>query len=565
LRKGKAAAVRLVAFAALFAIAGVPLILPWIDLLRTPAAWSVWSEHGRLASLLVATTLLVAGTQAIALPIGIWLALLLYRSTWRWHRLARWALGLCLFIPVPLTTSAWQVTVGDAGWLPIGRWSAAPGSLAPRIWQPWMQGMPAAIWIHGLAAIPWVVWLVGQGLTWVEPELEEEELTQTHLASVWRRITLPRARGIIGATAVWIGVQAATDISVTDVVNVRTFAEEVYTQMVTGDTRAAQRALAAAAPLCAVGLLLLLVAGIWLKRSLPPLNTLAGAPFRFQAAWFPRGFIGVSAAVIVLAFLVPMGSLFWKLGSTEGAWSWPVAVAHLNHVVMAWSSMILASLVCALAAGILVAGMALALAVLSLDSAWFGWLTASLLALAIAIPGPIVGMGLNSTIQSILGLTSLLPGPLRPVHAFLEVVLYGAPSYVPIVWIDVVRFLPYACILMWPVARLYPRELRELARLDGFSLWTEFRFAIGPYLLPVALQAGAAVMALSLGELSAGKLVETAGAPTLSHELFNQMHYGVTNDLAAMGLVLLVGVIAFALALGAAGRWARRREKQFAR
>jgi iron(III) transport system permease protein len=472
---------------------------------------------------------------------------------------------LCLFIPVPLTTSAWQVTVGDAGWLPIGGWSQTPGSAAPRIWHPWMQGLPAAIWIHGLAAIPWVVWLVGQGLSWVEPELEEEELTQTALMSVWRRITLPRARGIIGATAVWIGVQAATDISVTDVVSVRTFAEEVYTQMVTGDTAAVQRALAAAAPLCIGCLLALLLAGIWLKRSLPPLNTLAAMPFRFQADWFPRGFIGVGVAVIVLAFFVPMGSLLWKLGSTDGGWSGSVAGLHLNHVIMAWSSMILASVLCALVAGILVASMALAIVVLSLDSAWFGWLTAALLALAIAIPGPIVGMGLNTTIQRILGLTSLLPNPLMPVQAFLEVVLYDGPSYLPIVWTDVIRFLPYACILMWPVARLYPRELRELASLDGFNLWAEFRFVLGPYLLPIALQAGAAIMALSLGELSAGKLVETAGAPTLSHELFNQMHYGVTNDLAAIGLVLLASVIAFALALSAAGRWARRRERQFVR
>jgi iron(III) transport system permease protein len=564
LRRGKATGIRLVASAVLVIVVGIPVILPWIDLARTPRAWSVWSEHSRLASLLEATVLLVAGTIAIALPIGIWLAVVVFRSTWRWHRLARWALALCLFIPVPLTTSAWQVTVGDAGWLPIGTWSHTPGAAATRVWHPWMQGLPAAIWIHGLTAIPWVVWLVGHGLSWVEPELEEEELTQSRLTSVWRRITLPRARGVIGATAVWIGVQAATDISVTDVVNVRTFAEEVYTQMVTGDTAAVQRALAAAAPLCIGCLLALLVVATWLKRSLPPLNTLAATPFRFQARWFPRGVIGVGAALIVLAFFVPLGSLLWKLGSTDGGWSGPVAALHLNHVVMAWSSMILASVLCALVAGILVATMSLALAILSLDSTWFGWLTASLLALAIAIPGPIVGMGLNTTIQRILELTSLLPTPFRPIHGFLEVVLYDGPSYVPIVWINVVRFLPYACILMWPVARLYPRELRELARLDGFSLWSEFRFAIGPYLFPIALEAGAAVMALSLGELSAGKLVETAGAPTLAHELFNQMHYGVTNDLAAMGLILLAAVIAFALALSVAGRWARRRERQFA-
>jgi ABC-type spermidine/putrescine transport system permease subunit II len=52
-----------------------------------------------------------------------------------------------------------------------------------------------------------------------------------------------------------------------------------------------------------------------------------------------------------------------------------------------------------------------------------------------------------------------------------------------------------------------------------------------------------AVAVLSLGELGAGKLVETPGSQTFAHEVFTQMHYGVTNDLAALCLVLLTVVI----------------------
>src|SRR5207245_2709890 len=42
--------------------------------------------------------------------------------------------------------------------------------------------------------------------------------------------TLPRAMPAIGAAALWVALQAATEISVTDLMQVRTFAEEVYTQ-----------------------------------------------------------------------------------------------------------------------------------------------------------------------------------------------------------------------------------------------------------------------------------------------------------------------------------------------
>jgi len=42
---------------------------------------------------------------------------------------------------------------------------------------------------------------------------------------------------------------------------------------------------------------------------------------------------------------------------------------------------------------------------------------------------------------------------------------------------------------------------------------------------------------LSLGELSASKLVETAASPTFADILFSKMHYGMANDLAAYCLV----------------------------
>ena len=51
-----------------------------------------------------------------------------------------------------------------------------------------------------------------------------------------------------------------------------------------------------------------------------------------------------------------------------------------------------------------------------------------------------------------------------------------------------------------------------------------------------------AVGVLSLGELSAGKLVETPGSTTLAHVIFEQMHRGVPSDVAALCLVLLIVV-----------------------
>jgi ABC-type Fe3+ transport system permease subunit len=72
-----------------------------------------------------------------------------------------------------------------------------------------------------------------------------------------------------------------------------------------------------------------------------------------------------------------------------------------------------------------------------------------------------------------------------------------------------------------------------------------------PLCAGACLRAALAVGVLSLGELGAGKLVETPGSQTFAHQVFNQMHYGVTNHVAGLCLVLLglVGLGSAAVAL----------------
>jgi ABC-type spermidine/putrescine transport system permease subunit II len=65
-----------------------------------------------------------------------------------------------------------------------------------------------------------------------------------------------------------------------------------------------------------------------------------------------------------------------------------------------------------------------------------------------------------------------------------------------------------------------------------------------------------AVAVLSLGELSAGKMVATPGMPGYATEIFTQMHYGVTNELAARCVMLLIVVTLGGLGVAF---WDRRR------
>jgi ABC-type Fe3+ transport system permease subunit len=156
-----------------------------------------------------------------------------------------------------------------------------------------------------------------------------------------------------------------------------------------------------------------------------------------------------------------------------------------------------------------------------------------LIAAAWAMPGPLVGLGLKETIDGILRVTG---------SSTLAVALWHGPSPVPLWWADMIRFFPVAVAILWPVVRQTPRELRDAARMDGATPGQELGSVIWPLHAGAVLRAALAVGVLTLGELSAGKLIETPGWPCYAVTIFRQMHYGVTADLAARCLWLLAAV-----------------------
>jgi iron(III) transport system permease protein len=519
---------------------GVPAGMPFVELLSSRQGWQAWAEGERLLGLADQTLRLVIGTLALAMPVGIAGAVLLYRTDLPLQGFLRLVTVLTLFVPLPLFASAWQAALGTGGWLPLGVWSTPPPGdpdLAPTgiSWKPWAQGLGAAIWVHAVAALPWVVVLVGQGLRWVERELEEDALT---LVGPWRVlwvVTLPRCRAAVCAAGLWVALLAATEITVTDLMQVRTFAEEANLQFVVGDRAGLARALAVAVPwVVLVGALVLAVARRW-ERNLPPLETHSAPPpvIPLGSARWPC--LAAVLGTVGLLAGVPVASLVWKAGlsGSPPAWSAATVAGHLALVLRAEGGLVGKSLALAAAAGLLTAGLGLLLCWLALGARWFHAGVLTLMAVVWALPGPVVGIGLKETIRHLVDLS----------HSdTVAAALYYGPSPLPVLWADLVRFFPYAVAVLWPVVRLLPAELLDAARVDGVRPGQELRHIVLPLAFPACVRAGLAVAVLSLGELSAGKMVETPGSETFAHVVFTRMHYGVTNDLAALCLVLL-GVV----------------------
>jgi ABC-type Fe3+ transport system permease subunit len=324
---------------------------------------------------------------------------------------------------------------------------------------------------------------------------------------------------------------------------VRTFAEEVYTQYTLSSDPAdvlLVRAVNASLPAVALCVLIVLLLATQVDRLVPA----GGVPVRpagLVALGVWRWPLAALTGTAVVSFLVPLAGLVWRAGLAGLPPSWSLAAfsRQLSTTAASDGGGLLRSLAVAGLSGVLAAALALVCCWLAREARWFRLALLVLLAVAWAMPGPVVGLGLKGVFRWLLDATDW--------PSWLARLLWYGPSSLPLVWVNLVRFLPFACALVWPFVRLLPGELVEAARLDGAGPWHELTAVVAPLTRPAAWRAALAVAILSLGELSAGKLVSTPGAESFAEVVFTQMHYGVTADLAARCLLLLLAVLAGAM------------------
>lgn len=511
---------RAAAWVTIAAVVAVPVLVPCAyDFARFGGAMP-WRSASRWAGLAGNTLALIVGVWFVALPIATTLAVILTRTDLRGRRILLGAFAAALFVPLPVIATTWQDAFRSTG--------------------PWAAGLVPAVFVHAIAGLPWAVWIIALGLGHVEPEVEDDALTNSPPSTVLRRVTLARARAAIGVAALWLSLGCATEITVTDVMQVRTFAEEVYTQTVLPDPGApadempARAVAVALLPALPTALIVAAFVAAW-RRRLPPLGSLPLArPLIYLRWWQGPAVLGVGIALAPL-LAVPIGSLVMRLGgTTQGTWSASVAAGYMRLAVLAHGPTVGRTIIAGMSAG----AIASAGAVLACWSArrdrgvgvGFVALTAALWAL----PGPVIGVALAQAIRWLVDLESRAGGGLL-AHA-----LYIGPSWVPAAWACLIRFFPCAVALVWPAVRAIPAGQFDVAALDGRG---ELRHVVWPAAQGAAWRAAWAVAILTIGEIGASKIVATAGGELFAHDVFARMHYGPGNQLAALCLLLLAVVL----------------------
>jgi ABC-type Fe3+ transport system permease subunit len=160
------------------------------------------------------------------------------------------------------------------------------------------------------------------------------------------------------------------------------------------------------------------------------------------------------------------------------------------------------------------------------------WLRLAFLAFCLTVPGPLLGVGLVRLLN-------------RPADSPLSLVawLYDT-NFAP--WlVQTVRALPLATLILWPALASVPQSMLDTAATDGSGWWGRLLRVALPQRWPAAAAAWLVGLAIAVGELAATVLVIPPQQSTaISVRIFQLLHYGVDDRVAAIGLVMVAGIAA---------------------
>lgn len=501
---------------------------------------------GRTHTLILNSMYLAFGTMVISLPLGTVLAWLLCRTDVPGKSIAWSAVIVSLFLPLYIHVAGWDSGFGQQGWFQYaGRFQSIPI----------LSGWRGAIWVHAMAAIPWVTLLIAVTLRTMVPEWEEAALLDGSHRRVFWFITLPQLAPALLVAGIWVLIVTTGEITVTDVYQVRTYAEELYVGFARdlirpdGELVELQTGPIAGSLLVAWLTLGALAACAWMWPSERPVSIRVSRQFELRSLrWFGLMFL---ALLVMLLIAVPVTNLAYKLGivvtqvgsDRVRTWSFGKACDLMIKTPLGYTQEFAWSLALSQVTALASLMIAVPLSWLASGNRQWRRVLFGVVALCFALPGPVVA----------IVLIRFFSQPENPLVNYLYDRTIAAPAVAM-----TVRCLPFVMLILWQAFRTVPRSDLENARMAGASRMQLLLQIAIPQRYAALGCAWFVAVALSMSELASSILVVPPGVTTLSIRIFGLVHYGVEDRLAAVCLwtmLLFAGLslIVYLLAL----RWLR--------
>ena len=492
----------------------------------------------RARTLAVNTLTLMALTVWGSVPLGSLLAWLLVRTDLPGRKPMLLALAAMLWMPLYLQAGAWQAGFGVQGWYTLA-WETSA----------WLTGWWAVVWIHSLAALPWVVMIVGGGLWLVEPELEEQALLDGSLWQVFWQVTLRRAWPAAVAAVFWVALSCGQEMTVTDLFQIRTYAEELYTQYAAEPDQGALTLL----PGLALAGWLAMLGVVASAMLIAPSRRVSTRPrITFQLGHWKGPALCFVLLVLLVVWGVPVGNLLYKTGLVVTAdeagfhrsWSLLACLKMLASPLVTWNpdeglalgeyvqSMFWTFLV-GLCAAVLAVGVSAPLAWWAKSGGWKSWPVWCIAGCLLGVPGPAVGLTAIRVFNW---------PPLLMLYEFVGLDLYSH-SIIPLVIVQAMRGLPLVLLMLTYVFHAVPRSVLEISAGEGASPARQLlTHGIRAY-WPLVVLAGVVCQMLATAELGATILVYPPGLELLPVQVFNALHWGQENQVSSVCLVNMAGYV----------------------
>ena len=362
--------------------------------------------------------------------------------------------------------------------------------------------------------VPLVFWITALALALVDRELEDQGRLDSSKFSSLLNVTLPAAWPVVGAGLLLIFILSMGEITATDVQRVRTFAEEIFTQF------ALQKPDQAIGVACVLFVLMLAATALLIRafRGIDEIS-IDGLARRLDSSWKFKPRFGVRMlppVLILLLYGIPLGYLFRCLKTPANLfYSWEIVGQDI--LLSCAVGVVGALLICLLAPG-------------------FAW---------------IVSRGIRQRkhrrlVLFCLVFLTMLPAPLTGFCVLMIsrqpfVLAFFSDSILIVVFVHLVRFLPLAILVSWPIVKRLPVDIEHMSRLDNARGINFFAMVLYPLCIPLCAILFMLCFAWITSELGATAIVMPPGFTTMiSVRISDLLHIGVLAETAGAALLMMI-------------------------
>ena len=438
-----------------------------------------------------------AGTTCFSLIIGVPYAFLCLRTDLKFRKIFTWIYIIPLLVPPYIHAIAW-------------------GHLADFFETYFffdLHGKLGVIIVLTCSYFPFIVLTTISALNGLDRNMEEAALPNRGKGYTLWKITLPLAMPNIISGAILVSIFSIINVSVPDFMRVKVYPLEIFIQF-----SAFYDELAAAflsLPIIGLAYVLILSRNIYIKdKSFVQISAGQNRPIRFA--------LGKCRIPALIFCVFPIGcSVFlpvFVLLGVAGPFSTYIEAA-VTSIHQIGYSLVLACLGSALT--MILGG--LTAYIMARTAGFFSKLLSFCVFIPLAVPATAFAIGL-------IGVWN---------REVIDVV-YG--SSMIIVFGYIARFLPFAVIIFLSGLAQIGRNLEETAVMAGASTLKVISKIVFPLLKQYVAAVFFIVFILSFGELGTTLLIIPPGRETIPIKIYNLMHYGADQLVAALCLIL-VGII----------------------